>query len=356
MSNPERKLPMVADLFGELQLAEPDQKKSIFSYFPGLGFVIVVALASLWLSEHYGAPAILMGLLIGLAMNFVNKDQRLATGLNFASQTLLRWGIVLIGTQITFSQIAGLGLTPFLVLVGIMAVVIFSGVLTAKFLGQDIHFGLLAGGATAICGASAALAIWGLIGTRKVNQSQFTIVLLGITIASAFAMTFYPTIAGVLGLSDTQAGFLIGASIHDVAQSIGGGFSFSTEAGEVATIVKLSRVTLLAPVLILVALMLGISKDADRNSSNKLGLRNSVPWFVIGFILLAGINSYHPFPEHLSQWADQSARMLLLMAVIAAAVKSNISGLLSHGLRRFAPVIATTLVSFALALLAAYLI
>ncbi|MEP2990539.1 MAG: putative sulfate exporter family transporter [Parasphingorhabdus sp.] len=356
MNVPERKLPMAADLFGELQLSEPDKKKSIFSYLPGLTFVLVVALAALWLSEHYGAPAILMGLLIGLALNFVNRDERLAAGLNLSSQTLLRWGIVLIGTQITFSQIIGLGIAPFLALVGIMVAVIFSGVLTARFLSQDFRFGLLAGGATAICGASAALAIWGLIGERKVNQSQFTIVLLGITIASAFAMTFYPTIASYLGLNDQQAGFLIGASIHDVAQSIGGGFSFSTEAGEVATIVKLSRVTLLAPVLILIALALGSRKEADGDSKNKIGLRNSIPWFVVGFLLLAGVNSYHPFPEQLSELTDRFARMLLLMAVIAAAVKSNMSGLLSHGWRSFGPVIATTLVSFVLALLAAYFI
>lgn len=341
---------MAADLFGELQLSEPSTRKGFQSYVPGLVFVMVVAFAALWLSDQYGAPAILMGLLIGLALNFVNRDERLAAGLDFSSQTLLRWGIVLIGTQITFSQIVGLGLTPFVALVGIMLAVILTGVLTSKTLSQEFRFGLLAGGATAICGASAALAIWGLIGDRKVNQSQFTIVLLGITLASAFAMTFYPPIAGLLGLNDAQAGFLIGASIHDVAQAIGGGYSFSTEAGEVATIVKLSRVTLLAPVLILIALFLRMSDQSEEKSATKVGLRNSIPWFVVGFLLLAGINSYHPFPEQISQFSDRFARMLLLMAVIAAAVKSNMSGLLTHGWRSFVPVIATTCVSFLLAL------
>ncbi len=344
---------MAADLFGELQLAEPDRKKGFLSYLPGLIFVLVVAFAALWLSDQYGAPAILMGLLIGLALNFVNNDQRLAAGLDFSSQTLLRWGIVLIGTQITFSQIVGLGITPFIALIGIMLAVILTGIVTAKALSQDFRYGLLAGGATAICGASAALAIWGLIGDRKINQSQFTIVLLGITLASAFAMTFYPPIAAMIGLSDAQAGFLIGASIHDVAQAIGGGFSFSQEAGEVATIVKLSRVTLLAPVLILVALVLRMDDQPKEQKMANFGLRNSIPWFVIGFLLLAGINSYQPFPEQISEIADRFARMLLLMAVIAAAVKSNMSGLLSHGWRSFAPVIATTLVSFLLALLVA---
>lgn len=356
MNIPEQKRPMAADLFGELQLAEPVRKKGIGAYIPGLLLVLVTAFAALWLNNQYGAPAILMGLLIGLALNFVNKDTRLAVGLNFSSQTLLRWGIVLIGSQITFGQIAELGITPFLALVGIMASVLLIGSLSAKLLGQDFRFGLLAGGATAICGASAALAIWGLIGARRINQSQFTIVLLGITLASAFAMTFYPLIANLLGLNDVQAGFLIGASVHDVAQAIGGGFSFSTEAGEVATIVKLSRVALLAPVLIILALVLKADSSADEKDPPKFNLKNGIPWFVVGFLLLAGFNSYQPLPSEIADYCGQLAKMLLLMAVVAAALKSNMSGLLSHGWRSFTPVIAATALSFLLALMAAYLV
>ncbi|MEP0728747.1 MAG: putative sulfate exporter family transporter, partial [Parasphingorhabdus sp.] len=173
-------------------------------------------------------------------------------------------------------------------------------------------------------------------------------------LASAFAMTFYPLIAGSLGFDDQQAGYLIGASIHDVAQAIGGGYSFSEQAGEVAAIVKLSRVALLAPVLILIALSV---KYADRSASDsavtKFNWRQGIPWFVVGFIILVAANTFYPIPDQISQIADKSARILLLLAVIAAAVKSNMAGLLSQGWRCFGPVIATTLVSFALALLVA---
>ncbi|MFK7843241.1 MAG: YeiH family protein [Sphingorhabdus sp.] len=354
MTRSQHELPVGADLFGELQLSEPNSKKSLASYLPGLIFVGVAALAALWLSENYDVPAILMGLLIGLALNFASSDKRLSAGLDFSSQTLLRLGIVMIGTQITFYQIAALGLVPFAALIIIMLAVILTGVFMAKLLKQSIFFGLLAGGATAICGASAALAIWSIVGQRRVDQSQFTIVLLGTTLASAFAMTFYPLIAGSLGFDDQQAGYLIGASIHDVAQAIGGGYSFSEQAGEVAAIVKLSRVALLAPVLILIALSV---KYADRSASDsavtKFNWRQGIPWFVVGFIILVAANTFYPIPDQISQIADKSARILLLLAVIAAAVKSNMAGLLSQGWRCFGPVIATTLVSFALALLVA---
>ena len=357
MSYSDRRLPAVADLYGELQLTEPTRRLTAASYIPGLVFVSVVALAALWLSEHYGPPAILMGLLIGLALNFVNADKRLSAGLDFASKTVLRFGIVLIGMRITFSEISSLGVFPFLALVGIIILVLLTGVLAAKLFKQSLFFGLLVGGATAICGASAALALWGLIGEDRVEQSRFTIVLLGTTLASALAMTFYPTIASFLELSDEQAGFLIGASVHDVAQAIGGGFSYSPQAGEVAAVVKLSRVTLLAPVLVITAMML--QKFAPKTSPEarrKIGLRQVVPWFISGFILTVAINSIFTIPSFLLDIGNSTAGILLLFAVIAAAIKSNMSGLLSYGFRSFSPVIVTTLISFAVSLVACHFI
>lgn len=357
MSNPDREFPWVADLYGEIQLAGPEQKTSWLSYLPGLLLIGVIALASLWLSEHYGVPAILMGLLIGLALNFVNVDKRLSAGLDFSSQTLLRIGIVLIGLRITFGEIVNLGWAPFLALASIMMAVIAIGILSAKLFKQDVMFGLLAGGATAICGASAALALWSIIGKDRVDQARFTIVLLGTTLASAFAMTFYPMIAGLLELSDKQAGFLIGASIHDVAQAIGGGFSYSTQAGEVATIVKLSRVAMLAPILLIVAITLQkLHLKATKPASQKIGLRQGLPWFIVGFILLVAINSLFAIPTTIVQTGNQLAGILLLCAVIAAAVKSNMAGLLSHGWKSFGPVIIATFTAFALALGAAQLL
>src|SRR3546814_18712511 len=98
-----------------------------------------------------------------------------------------------------------------------------------------------------VCSSDLALALWSLIGDRRVDQARFTLTLVGITVASALAMTLYPVLAAQLGLSDTQAGFLIGASIHDVAPAIGGGLSFSPQPGEGQTIVSLTRFSPPAP-------------------------------------------------------------------------------------------------------------
>jgi uncharacterized membrane protein YadS len=210
-------MPFAADLYGDLLDTTPATQSGWRDYFPGLAMTGVAALAAAWLSEHYGAPLMLMGLLIGLAFNFANADARLHPGLGFASKTLLRWGIVLAGLQITFGQIAGLGWESFLWLAAMIAIITSVGALTARYLGLGSAFGTLAGGAVAICGASAALALSSVLGEKRSTQAQLTLVLVAVSAASALAMSLYPIIAEVIGLTDKQAGFLVGASIHDVA-------------------------------------------------------------------------------------------------------------------------------------------
>ena len=212
------------------------------------------------------------------------------------------------------------------------------------------HAALLAGGATAICGASAALALYSLIGDKRVDQARFTLTLVGITVASALSMTLYPVLATEFGLSDTQAGFLIGASIHDVAQAIGGGFSFSPQAGEVATIVKLTRVALLAPMLMLVGLWLARA-DGDATEKRRIPLR--LPWFILGFLGLAAVNSLVALPKAAVDAANLTAQALLLLAVVATAMKARLHLLLDQGRRSFAPIVVATLTSFLLSLAAA---
>lgn len=350
----EQNWPMAADLYGEMQIeAAPPAKRRARDYLPGALVTAIAALAAAWLADHYAAPLVLMGLLIGLAMSFLSQDRRTHAGLDLMSQTALRIGIVLVGARITAEQLVELGPLPFAMLIGIMLAVIIVTTLTAPLFRQERHAALLAGGATAICGASAALALYSLIGDKRVDQARFTLTLVGITVASALSMTLYPVLATELGLNDTQAGFLIGASIHDVAQAIGGGFSFSPQAGEVATIVKLTRVALLAPMLMLVGLWLARA-DGDAAEKRRIPLR--LPWFILGFLGLAAVNSLVALPKPAVDAANLTAQALLLLAVVATAMKARLHLLLDQGWRSFAPIFVATLTSFLLSLAAAKLL
>jgi uncharacterized integral membrane protein (TIGR00698 family) len=338
-----RPLPIAADLYGDLlDTTMPPTPRGWRSYVPGLLMTGVAALAAAYLSEHYGAPLMLMGLLIGLAFNFVNADARLHPGLGFASKTLLRWGIVLVGLQVTFAQIASLGWVAFAAIAAMIALVTLSGTMMARSTNMGAAFGTLAGGAVAICGASAALALSSVLGEKRTSQAQLTLVLVSVSAASALAMSVYPILAHALHLTDAQAGFLMGASIHDVAQALGAGYSYSPEAGQTASIVKLTRVALLAPALAVVAW----AYPAPDGTKGNVG----VPWFVLAFLGMTALHSFVALPPVVLQWSPKVAAGLLLMAVTATGIRSPMNLLLEQGWRSSLPVIAATLVSFVLAL------
>ena len=347
-------LPYGGDLFGELHLADttPAAERSRPGLFPGLALCGVAAAAAAWLSDHYGFPIILLGLLVGLALNFISADPRTHPGLDFASRSCLRWGIVVLGVQVTFAQIGALGAAPFAALAVVMIVTFFAGMLGARISGQSPFAGMLAGGATAICGASAALALYGVIGKDRLSQAQFALSLVGISLASAMAMTVYPALAAQLALSDAQAGFLIGASIHDVAQAIGGGYAFSDAAGSQATIVKLTRVALLAPVVALVSLAIGRSGGEGEPMWKRLAL----PWFILAFLGVVTLNSMVSLPEPVTKACLTGSKALLLLAVTATAMRSRMDLLLQMGWRATVPVVVASVASLATALAFAVLL
>lgn len=334
-----------ADLYGDV----PPLRRSTWRDFaPGLVVVGLGTLAAGFLSEHYGAPLTLMALLLGLSLNFLSSDKRLSTGLAFASQSLLRWGIVLVGARVTGAQIVGLGPVALLSVVAIVGVTIGVGVLAARQAGFDTGFGVLAGGAVAICGASAAMALATTLGNRRISEAQLTIVLVGIAAMSAAAMVLYPIAAHALNFSNLRAGFLLGASIHDVAQALGAGYAYSDAAGQIAAIVKLTRVALLAPVLALVAIVLPGERGAGRVPR--------MPWFVAGFFAMAAVNSLGLIPAAAASFSAGAATACLAAAVTATAIKSPLPRLLETGARPIMVIGLATIAAFVLSLGAALLV
>ncbi len=342
-------LPHGGDLFGELHLAELERSSSgeRDALWPGLALCGVAAATAGWLSEHYGFPIMLLGLLVGLSLGFVTRDPRTHPGLDFASRTCLRFGIVVLGLQVTIAQVTALGPAPFAALLVVMTATFLAGMAGAKAVGLTRYSGILAGGATAICGASAALALYGVIGKDRLAQAQFALTLVGVSLASALAMSIYPALAGEFALHDRQAGFLIGASIHDVSQAIGGGYAFSDAAGSYATIVKLTRVALLAPVVALVSLLLGPASEA---AGQPLWRRLALPWFIVAFLATVVLNSLIAVPAQIAGFGLVASKGLLVLAVTSTAMRSRMELLMEMGWRAAVPVIAATLVSFAVSL------
>ncbi len=304
---------------------------------PGTMVAAIIALASQFISEHYGAPAMLLALLFGISLNFLADDAHCADGIALSARTLLRFGVALLGLRISFDMVGALGWPIVAMVVLMVPVTIGFGLLASRFFGFRYRFAVLSAGAVAICGASAALAIAAVLPKDEKSDDRLVFTVVGVTILSTIAMIAYPILSQLLGFSDVTAGIYIGATIHDVAQVVGAGFSISEEAGETATLVKLLRVAMLAPVVIIAALVL-------RGSSQGDGPRPPlIPGFVVGFIVLATANSLLPLPDALQSMAAQGSGWLLLIAIAAVGLKTRPAEIVKVGRPAAALLVAETL-------------
>ncbi|WP_308909945.1 YeiH family protein [Pseudokordiimonas caeni] len=311
---------------------------SLKKLFPGLAVAGTVGLAASFLSEHYGAPAMLFALLLGMALSFLSEQERTMPGLMTAGSTILRVGVALLGFRIAWQDVMAVGWKPVLMIAVAIGLTIGFGVLVARLFGQRRRFGLLTGGAVAICGASAALALSSVLpkGENSERDTAFTVI--GITSLSTAAMILYPLIASSLGLDAHQAGIFLGATIHDVAQVVGAGYSLSTEAGDIATLTKLMRVAFLVPVVMLTVMSFRRSGIAAGDGASPTLL----PPFLVAFVAIVAINSLISIPAVVTETMGTLSRLCLLVAIAAIGLKTDMRKLTDVGLKPVLLMLAET--------------
>lgn len=302
----------------------------------GIVTAVLLALAATFVSETYGGPQFLYALFFGISLNFLASDPKTRQGIQFTGRTVLRVGVALLGAQITLDQIATLG-APSIALV-VMAVVatLLAGVAFGRLLKRPLAEGLITGGAVAICGASAALAISATL-PRSNRTAQFTLLtVVGVTALSTMAMVIYPTLVPLLRLDAAAAGVLLGGTIHDVAQVVGAGYMLSPAVAEHATFVKLLRVAMLVPVVFVLSLMF--------RSEHAVGLnrRFPLPWFLLVFVVLAAANSAGWVPDSARAWLSWTSRWCLVSAIAALGVMTSFRDLSALGWPPIALLIAET--------------
>jgi len=307
------------------------------SLFPGLMACGVVAAAATFLSEHYGAPVMLFALLLGMAMNFLSAEGACAAGIGFTARELLRVGVALLGLRITVAQVLQLGWPPVLIVVVSVVVTISLSMLAARLLGFQAIFGLLTGGATAICGASAALALSAALPAHEQKERATLFTVIGVSALSTLAMIAYPMLVRALGLDANAAGVFLGGTIHDVAQVVGAGYSLSRETGDVATLVKLLRVAMLLPVIVFAAAITrarGVEPGSQRPPL--------LPWFAVGFALLVLVNSTGWVPKSVQNLGSELSRWCLVAAIAGIGMKTQLKDLVTVGIKPVALMLGET--------------
>ena len=306
--------------------------------YPGLLAAGVTGLAATWLSQHYGAPVMLFALLIGMAFHFLHEEGRCVAGIDVSSKAILRVGVALLGARITVGQMLSLGIMPIAAVVVGVTTTIGLGFLVSRRLGLSRTFGVLSGGSVGICGASAALAIASVLPRGKDLERDTILTVVAVTALSTIAMIVYPMFVPLIGLDHVRAGIFLGGTIHDVAQVVGAGYTISPKTGDIATYVKLLRVTLLLPVAFAIAFIV-----ARTTSSAQSGPKTPIPWFLIGFAALVAVNSFGWLSKPVAGFANDVSRWCLVTAIAALGMKTSFKDLVAVGWRPIALMVLETL-------------
>ncbi|MGO9358072.1 MAG: YeiH family protein [Xanthobacteraceae bacterium] len=325
---------------------------TIKSFAPGLLLAGVLAFVSTQLEPLgtkatlavFGRPititAPVIALLVGMAFHPVALRAEFKPGMSFAVKQLLRWAIALFGLKIALADIIGLGVGTAVMVVVAMAMTLVSAVLLARLLGRDELFGAIAGGATAVCGASAALATASVLPYYKGSESDTAFVVITVNILATIAMVLYPLVCVAAGFEERTTGIFLGATIHDVAQVVGAGYSLSDATGNIATVVKLFRVFMLLPVV------LGIGWWFSARGGNLSQAKIPVPVFAIMFVVFALINSMGVLPPMLKSVMVEASRWGLLIAIAALGLNTSLTSVFRVGPRHLLVVLGSTLVIF----------
>ena len=297
------------------------------SLWPGVLTAITIALAATFVSEHQGGPQLLYALFFGMAFNFAAQGPMVKPGFEFASRQILRFGVALLGVRITFEQIASIGsISIYMVIAGVFLTILF-GVVLGRILQRPVVEGVLTGGAVAICGASAALAISAVLPKNEENQRFTLFTVVGVTALSTVAMIAYPSIARFLDLDPNASAVFIGGTIHDVAQVVAAGYLISPEVGDTAVFVKLLRVAMLLPVVVILALLFR-SQGGGQGAKPPL-----LPMFLVGFAALIVINSLGWIAKPVVDGMSGLSRWCLVVAISALGVKTSFQQLAALGWR-----------------------
>ena len=284
-------------------------------YLNGLIIVILISAISLFLSTYYSTPKLLFAILIGMSVSYLSNKKTFERGIWLASDPVLKLGVSFLGFRLSLENVTQLGGTSLFLILILITITILFGYFFSLLLIKNKNFGLLSAGSVAICGASAAIAIFSILPKNKIGTKDLSLVIISVTLLSTIAMIIYPIIFDFVGATENQKGFLIGSTIHDVAQVIGAGYSVSEQTGIIATFVKMIRVSIL-PFLILFLLFLS-RKENEKSFT--------FPWFLILFLIFCIINNSFILPDKIISSINNLSNLIILFAISAIGVKTNFS-------------------------------
>ena len=295
---------------------------SLLGIARGVSLSLAIAVSAILLSNVLVFNAILLALVIGIVLgNAIKLPAYFDSGIKTASGKFLEIAIILMAFSIDYGSFLKLGWETILIVVVTMAAVLLMTIWLGKKMNCPSSAGLLVGFGTAICGSSAIAA---LAPSVTEDKSDIGISMAVVNLYGLIGMLIIPLITQDW-LTDIENSILLGASLHSVGNVAGAGFAMSESIGEMAVTVKLGRVALLTPALLIFGHF--TSKKSSSQTKKKLNL----PWYLVTFILISILVSIFPLPEEILTFSKKGSNFLLATAMAAIGLNVSFKTLLSSG-------------------------
>jgi uncharacterized integral membrane protein (TIGR00698 family) len=260
--------------------------------------------------------------------NTISPGGTYTPGIQFAGKQVLQWSIIALGFGLSLDQVAKTGLESLSVTLVTMTVAFLTAWLLGRALKVQDKLKILIGVGTAICGGSAIAAVTPII---KPDEHDTAFAISTIFLFNLVAVLLFPLLGHVLHLSDLGFGLWAGTAINDTSSVVAAGYSFSKQAGDYATIVKLTRATLIIPICLILAFVTAWKQK--KAGASDFSLKRIFPWFILWFLVASGVRTAGLVPVTIQPALHMAAEFLIIVALTAIGLSANLRKMASTGAR-----------------------
>jgi len=303
---------------------------------PGLLISLLIAAVARWIEGLLPIPLIgasVIALFIGMMINYYYKPNRYtASGIKFTSKKVLKLAIILLGASLNITTILNVGRLSLTVMIFTLLTCFGGGYFIGRALGLNWKMSNLISAGTGICGGSAIAAIAPVI---DAEDSDIAYAMSATFLFDMAMIVLFPILGHAMGLSDMSYGLWAGTAVNDTSSVVAAGYAFSEGAGDFATMVKLTRTLAIIPTVVIFAMVnFNLKRKAangQEDESLRLNVRSVIPWFILGFLALALLNSAGLVPAAVSASFKHLSKFLMVAALAAIGLNTNFSDMKKSG-------------------------
>ncbi len=300
----------------------------------GITFSLLIALVADWLGVLYpliGGPV--FGIALGIIVNnFFGKPNCTKAGIKFTSKKILQYAIILLGAGLSITQVVKTGMESFYVMIITLSLAFISAYILGRLLKVPYNLTTLIGVGTAICGGSAIAAISPII---EADEKEVAYSISTIFFFNVVAVLIFPALGHILGFSDKAFGLWAGTAVNDTSSVVAAGYAFSSAAGQYATIVKLTRTTMIIPIsLFFAAITLLRKRNAEKTGDTiNYSFKKIFPWFILGFLAASLLNTAKVIDSSTAALLSSLGKFLIVMALSAVGLSTDFREMLKSGFK-----------------------